>query len=58
MSYLNSVIVENMVVPVSCETKRGTAFFISPTQLLTARHVVKAHFQTKPWGVKADVRKN
>ena len=46
MSYLNSVIVENMVVPVSCETKRGTAFFISPTQLLTARHVVKAHFQS------------
>ena len=46
MSYLNTKIAENIVVPVHCETKRGTAFFVSPTQLLTARHVVKAHFQS------------
>ena len=46
MSYLNTKIAENIVVPVRCETKRGTAFFVGPTQLLTARHVVKAHFQS------------
>lgn len=46
MSYLNAKIAESMVVPVSCETMRGTAFFIGENQLLTARHVVKAHFQS------------
>ena len=47
MSYLNGKTVERMVVPVQCESEQGTAFFISSTQLLTARHVVKAHFQSK-----------
>lgn len=46
MSYLNGRQVENLVVPVQCESEQGTAFFISKTQLLTARHVVKAHFQS------------
>lgn len=46
MSYLSTKMAENMVVPVRCESKRGTAFFVGPTQLLTARHVVKAHFQS------------
>lgn len=30
----------NIVVPVRCGSERGTAFFISPTKLLTAFHVV------------------
>lgn len=46
MSYLNGKTVEALVVPVHCESEQGTAFFISTTQLLTARHVVKAHFQS------------
>lgn len=46
MSYLNAKIPERLVVPVQCEASCGTAFFIGPTQLLTARHVVKAHFQS------------
>lgn len=46
MSYLNGKAVEVLVVPVHCESEQGTAFFISDTQLLTARHVVKAHFQS------------
>ena len=46
MNYLSAKLAENMVVPVRCESKRGTAFFVGPTQLLTARHVVKAHFQS------------
>lgn len=46
MNYLNAKIAERLVVPVHCETSCGTAFFIGPTQLLTARHVVKAHFQS------------
>lgn len=46
MSYLNGKTVETLVVPVRCESEQGTAFFISDTQLLTARHVVKAHFQS------------
>lgn len=46
MSYLNGKIVETLVVPVHCESEQGTAFFISDTLLLTARHVVKAHFQS------------
>lgn len=46
MSYLNAKIAERLVVPVQCEASCGTAFFIGPTQLLTARHVVKAHFQS------------
>lgn len=46
MSYLNAKIAERLVVPVQCEALCGTAFFIGPTQLLTARHVVKAHFQS------------
>ena len=46
MSYLNGKTVETLVVPVHCESEQGTAFFISDTQLLTARHVVKAHFQS------------
>lgn len=47
MSYLNGKTVEALVVPVHCESEQGTAFFISATQLLTARHVVKAHFQSE-----------
>ena len=46
MSYLNGKTAENIVVPVYCESEQGTAFFISEKQLLTARHVVKAHFQS------------
>lgn len=46
MSYLNAKIAERLIVPVQCEASCGTAFFIGPTQLLTARHVVKAHFQS------------
>lgn len=30
----------SIVVPVRCGSERGTAFFISPTKLLTAFHVV------------------
>ena len=43
MSYLNDTEKERLVVPVRCDTKQGTAFFINETQLLTARHVVSAH---------------
>lgn len=46
MSYLNAKTLETIIVPVRCESEQGTAFFISETQLLTARHVVKAHFQS------------
>lgn len=46
MSYLNGKMVSNIVVPVYCESDQGTAFFINSKQLLTARHVVKAHFQS------------
>ena len=46
MSYLSGKQVEKIVVPVHCESEQGTAFFISRKQLLTARHVVKAHFQS------------
>lgn len=46
MSYLNGKTIETLVVPVHCESEQGTAFFISETQLLTARHVVKAHFKS------------
>lgn len=44
MSFLSGKQIEKIVVPVACESKQGTAFFISATQLLTARHVVKDHF--------------
>ena len=33
-------VVGSIVVPVRCGSERGTAFFISPTKLLTAFHVV------------------
>ena len=33
----------SIVVPVRCGSERGTAFFISPTKLLTAFHVVAEH---------------
>ena len=46
MSYLNGKTLETIIVPVVCESEQGTAFFVSDTQLLTARHVVKAHFQS------------
>ena len=45
MSYLNDKPVDLIVVPVTCDSEQGTAFFINPRQLLTARHVVKAHFK-------------
>ena len=31
------------VVPVKCDTERGTAFFIAPDTLVTARHIVAQH---------------
>lgn len=31
------------VVPVSCENERGTAFFVAPNTLVTARHIVAPH---------------
>ncbi|EEN81970.1 hypothetical protein POREN0001_0673 [Porphyromonas endodontalis ATCC 35406] len=43
---MNAKTLETIIVPVRCESEQGTAFFISETQLLTARHVVKAHFQS------------
>lgn len=43
MSYLNGKTIETLIVPVRCESEQGTAFFISNTQLLTARHVVRAN---------------
>ena len=46
MSYLNDKEKERLVVPVRCGAKQGTAFFISETQLLTARHVVSAHINS------------
>lgn len=46
MSYLSGKTIEKIIVPVRCGTKQGTAFFISATQLLTARHVVNAHFRS------------
>lgn len=57
MSYLNDKIIENIVVPVYCESQQGTAFFINKTQLLTARHIVKAHFQSvaAPEAIKINV---
>ena len=33
------------IVPVSCGSKRGTAFFVSGDKLLTARHVVEENFR-------------
>lgn len=33
------------IVPVSCGSKRGTAFFVSGGKLLTARHVVEEYFR-------------
>ena len=45
MSYLNGKPVDLIVVPVFCDSEQGTAFFINTSQLLTARHVVKAYFK-------------
>ncbi len=44
MSYLNGKVTENLIVPVKCCTEQGTAFFIGRNQLVTARHVVREHF--------------
>ena len=45
MSYLNCRVIEKTVVTVHCESEQGTAFFISDRHLLTARHVVREHFE-------------
>ena len=43
-TYLNiEEVAGSIVVPVRCGSERGTAFFISPTKLLTAFHVVAEH---------------
>jgi hypothetical protein len=44
MNYLSGKEIERIVVPVRCDSERGTAFFINNNQLLTARHVVADHF--------------
>lgn len=47
MSYLKGKAVETLIVPVYCESEQGTAFFVSETNLLTARHVVSSYFQNE-----------
>lgn len=43
------------VVPVVCGNERGTAFFVAPDTLVTARHVVAEHFENNvPVIVSAD----
>ena len=43
------------VVPVVCGNERGTAFFVAPDTLVTARHVVVEHFVSNvPVIVSAD----
>ena len=44
MNFLNGKVTEKLVVPVKCCTEQGTAFFIGRKQLITARHVVREHF--------------
>lgn len=46
MSYLSGRTAELLVVPVACGTEQGTAFFIEEDRLLTARHVVRAYFNS------------
>ena len=36
------------VVPVECGNERGTAFFVAPDTLITARHVVAEHADSNP----------
>lgn len=44
MSYLNGRKKDLLSVPVICGSNHGTAFFVSSTKLLTARHVVRDAF--------------
>lgn len=49
-------IVYASVVPVVCGNERGTAFFVAPDTLVTARHVVVEHFESNvPVIVSADL---
>lgn len=41
---MSGKITERIVVPLICGTEQGTAFFIGGRTLITARHVVRAHF--------------
>lgn len=56
MSYLHGRIIEQVVVPVRCDSMQGTAFFINERQLLTARHVVGMHIDSAAQpAIKIDV---
>lgn len=45
MSSLYELEKQRYIVPVSCGSKRGTAFFVDGGKLLTARHVVEEHLR-------------
>ena len=45
MSLLSDKKKRHGIVPVSCGSKRGTAFFVSGGKLLSARHVVEEYFR-------------
>lgn len=45
MSSLYELEKQRCIVPVSCGSKRGTAFFVDGGKLLTARHVVEEHLR-------------
>lgn len=45
MSSLYDLEKQRYIVPVSCGSKRGTAFFVGGGKLLTARHVVEGHLR-------------
>lgn len=36
----------NSIVPIVCGSERGTAFFISPDTLLTARHIIVDYIES------------
>ena len=49
MNLLYDIEKQRFIVPVSCGSKRGTAFFVGNGKLLTARHVVEEHLRhSKP----------
>ena len=37
----------NSIVPIVCGSERGTAFFISPDTLLTARHIIVDYIESR-----------